>query len=117
MEGLRAAECKLEQAGVSKKDWIYISANADYPPDTPNNERCGGFGCNRGWIEGQIRKYPKLFYTAVDAREIENVMQYIRGYTYYDVRTSTCTSGEAGIKELVEETIRGHRNSVCNCER
>lgn len=117
MQGLEAAEYKLITAGVSKKDWIYIGANADYPPETPFDHRVGGFGCNRDWIEDQIRRYPNNFYTVVDCREIENVMQYVKGYHCYIKETDTFIEGEAGMKVLVEEAIRNHRTGICNCIR
>jgi hypothetical protein len=42
MDSIEEAEARLRAADIPANRWLYISANADYAPETPVSHRLGG---------------------------------------------------------------------------
>jgi len=98
-------EGKMIAAGVARERWLYISANADYTAETPEDHRLGGFSCDRHWLVKDCMKCPHLFHTVIDGTNWPRVLHYVEATTYWDEATGACIEGVEGICKLVNRTL------------
>jgi hypothetical protein len=113
---LEAEEKKLEEAGVPRTRWMYISANKQYDTSTPTEDRLGGFSCDREWIIKDCGQYPHLFHAVVDGGNTDNVMFYVGGTFFYNRRTEECIEREK-IRDWIKEELENHRQGKCSNDK